>query len=134
VKLDCVEVPHIFIILCDFRRQAKEEKNVDAADLISKSFFVSEAAANADPEIAKHNHKIAEQKKAYELRVADDHKQNRNGKLSEEKLRTTHDAANFFTKSFSLTEIAANADPTIAAQNRQIAEERKAFESRQAAE
>jgi hypothetical protein len=135
VKLDRVKVPNIFIILFDFRRQANEEKNVDAAGLISKSFFLSEAAANADPEIAKQNCKIAEQKEAYEARVADlvDRKQNRIRKLSEEKLRTTHDAASLLVaKSFSLTEIAANADPTIAAQNRQIADERKAFECRQA--
>jgi hypothetical protein len=134
VKLNLVKVPQIFIILCDFRRQAKEEKTVDAADLISKSFFLTEAAANANPGIAKQNCEIAEQKRAYEARVADlvDRKQNR--KLSEEKLRTTQDASSLVTKSFSLTEIAANADPTIAAKNRQIAEERKAFECRQAAE
>lgn len=101
---------------------------------MSESFFLAESAANADPKIAEENRKIAEQKRAYDSRVAAlaERKQKLQAKDTEEYVRATMDAASLITNSFSLTEIAANADPAIAAQNRQLAEERKAFECRQA--
>ncbi|KAL3944653.1 MAG: hypothetical protein SGBAC_001260 [Bacillariaceae sp.] len=43
---------------------------IQAADLITNSYFLTEVAANQDPEIAKKNLAIAEQKKAFEKREA----------------------------------------------------------------
>jgi hemoglobin-like flavoprotein len=51
-----------------------EEANTSttAADLVNNSFSLTESAANADPEIAEQNRKIAEEKKAYDERVGNE--------------------------------------------------------------
>lgn len=43
-----------------------------AADLVTNSFSLTEVAANADPQIAEQNRKIAEEKKTYEERMANE--------------------------------------------------------------
>ena len=124
------------LVLCLTHRKKEEEENEmdqkkQAALLITKSYSLTEIAANADPKIAKQNLKIAEQKMAFEAKVAKkkERELRRQQKLSDDEVKANQVAANLVTKSFSLTELAANADPNIAEQNCKIAEQRQAFEA-----
>jgi nitric oxide dioxygenase len=109
----------------------KTTKQQDAAEFVTKSFFLAEVAANADPKIAEQNRQIAEQKMVFEAKKAKqaERERRRNRELSEKEKQANNEAALFITKSYSLTELAANADPKIAAQNRQIADQKKLFEA-----
>ena len=83
-----------------------------------------------DPRIAEQNRKIAEQKKMFEDKVAKQKERElkRQRELSEDEIKANQAAASLITNSYSLTEVKANADPKIAAQNRQIEEQKKAYE------
>ena len=128
-----------------FRKCAEEEKKSEerriAADFITKSYSLTEVAANADPSIAEQNKKIAQQRKEWEeekmkhdLRAKS--AQDRKGQKLAADLATANDpvlseakrqAEEMVSLAYKLTEVKAMNDPVIMEANQKIAEQRRLF-------
>jgi hypothetical protein len=134
-----------------------KKQEQQAADTITRSFSLTEIAANTDPKIAEQNRQIAAQRNKWEEKKTKPITEHGKAKeLKEQRLvellsfayeltekrdmndpvvmeeckKQQQQAADTITRSFSLTEIAADTDPKIAEQNRQIAAQRKKWEEK----
>eukprot|EP00980_Cylindrotheca_fusiformis_P006964 scaffold1469_cov119-Cylindrotheca_fusiformis.AAC.8 len=110
------------------RRQAEEEKEAEASDIIAKSFVLFEVAAKTDPNIAEQNRQIAAQKQVFEAKAT------KRNTLEEYDDELTRKASNLICQSFSKIEETVNLDPMIAERNRQIAEQKELFEKQRSSE
>jgi hemoglobin-like flavoprotein len=81
-----------------------------------------------DPKMAEQNRKIAAQKQVFEAKVS------KQVKLEKYDAKVNQEASSVISKTFSLSEVAANTNPVIAEQNRQIAQQKEAFEKQKADE
>lgn len=96
----------------DIPAHEKEEEKVKAAEAITRSYSLTEIAANNDPTIAEQNRKIAEQKMEFETSQKVE---------AEEKSK----AEALVSSAYRLTEEKAMKDPAVAAENKKIAEQKK---------
>ena len=106
-----------------------------AIEIVTKSYILTEIAANQDPIIAEQNQAIKEQRKLWAASQDE-------SPIESEKLEDTQRefgeeedliAVNIVTNSYNLAEIAANQDPRIAKLNQEIEQQRRLFAAEQEA-
>jgi hypothetical protein len=91
------------------------------AEIVTKSYLLTELAANQDPNIAKQNQEIAEQRKLWESAKAPKNTKSADPNILEANRR----AEALVNLSFQTTLDKALQDPRVAEANRQIAEQKQ---------